>query len=273
MFIYKEHNVRKLFIFILLLLTARSFSQPLTARQIEADLQATYAKVLAYRTKEEIGSWDSVARYNEAFREKLAHYTTRVPATLAHPFDSLRKTHIDIVTSEDGLLRIYSWDTWLGGTMHHFENVFQFRAGGKVSSRAVYASDPHGAEYVPFYSQLFTLKANGKTYYLAVYNGIYSNRDASQSVRVFAIENGRLNDRVRLFKTGSGLVDAIEVPFDFFSVVDRPERPLRLIKYDPGQKLLYIPVVVEDGRVTDRFIVYRFTGTYFEKVQKKAGKP
>jgi hypothetical protein len=53
--------------------------------------------------------------------------------------------------------------------------------------------------------------------------------------------------------------------FDFFSVVDRPDRPVQLIKYDGVKKTLTIPVVLEDGKVTGRTIVYQFTGQYFER--------
>jgi hypothetical protein len=57
----------------------------------------------------------------------------------------------------------------------------------------------------------------------------------------------------------------ISVEFDFFSVVDRPERPLKLIKFDKTKTIIYIPVVYEDGKVTDKFIQYKFNGKYFEK--------
>ena len=51
--------------------------------------------------------------------------------------------------------------------------------------------------------------------------------------------------------------------------MDKPERPVRLIKYDKIKKIIYIPIVLEDGKVTDRYIQYKFNGSYFEKVTKK----
>ena len=83
---------------------------------------------------------------------------------------------------------------------------------------------------------------------------------------VNAIENGKLNENVKLFKTREGLTSGINVPFDFFTVVNRPERPLKLIKYDDTKKTLSIPIVYENGKVTNRFIVYKFNGKYFERV-------
>jgi len=75
-----------------------------------------------------------------------------------------------------------------------------------------------------------------------------------------------LNDTLKLFKTKTNLLNEIEVNFDFFSVVQRPERPLRLIKYDPDKKIIYIPIVLENGKVTDRYILYQFKGQYFEQI-------
>lgn len=243
----------------------------MTVEQIEIDLHNTYSKLLSYRFGDSI-LWDSIETENSIFRNKIGHYTSSYPTTLTYKFDSLRKDNIDIVSSEDNLFRVYSWSTCMGGTMQDFENVFQFKSDDKVYSKVVYdtASFREG-DYIPFYSQIYTLKANNKTYYLAVNNGIYSTKDASQSIKIFTIENNCINDTVQLIKTKSGLLNSIDVSFDFFSVVDRPERPLRLIKYDNKSKIIYIPIVYEDGKVTDRFILYKFTGQYFEhiKTQKK----
>ena len=71
---------------------------------------------------------------------------------------------------------------------------------------------------------------------------------------------------LKLFKTKTDLLNEINVYFDFFSVVDRPERPLRLIKYDTDKKIIYIPIVFEKGKVTDRYILYQFNGQYFEHI-------
>jgi hypothetical protein len=75
-----------------------------------------------------------------------------------------------------------------------------------------------------------------------------------------------LNDTTKLIKTQKGLINEINVAYDVFSVVDRPERPIKLIKYDSDKKTIYIPVVYENGKVTNKFIVYQFNGQYFEHV-------
>jgi hypothetical protein len=92
-----------------------------------------------------------------------------------------------------------------------------------------------------------------------------------ESVDLFSIDGNQLNDNIKLIKTKSGLTQRLGFEYDFFSVVDRPERPIRLIQVNPKQKTIQIPVVMEDkefrngGRVTNRFITYKFNGQYFVK--------
>jgi len=141
--------------------------------------------------------------------------------------------------------------------------MYQYRANGKVYS--IHMEREEGDAGM-FYSDLFTIKASNKTWYLAISNAIFSTKDIRESISGFSIENGTLNDTLPMFKTKKRLLNSIDVDFDFFSVVDRPERPVKLIKYDPAKKIVYIPVVEENGRVTDRFILYQFKGRYFEHI-------
>ena len=258
-------------ILILLFATINLFSQTTTIEQIENDLHKSYQKILFYRLGTDSIFWDSLEIENKIFRNKLEQYTSKFPLTLTCNFDSLLKDNIDIVTSDDKLFRIYSWNTFLGGTMKDFGNVFQYKAADKVYSKIAYDSAEEDV-YIPFYSHIFTLKANGKSYYLAVNNGIYSTKDASQSIKIFTIENNSLNDTMKIIKTEEGLVNSIDVYFDFFSVIDKPERPLRLIKYDAKNKIIYIPVILGNGEVTDRYTLYQFTGQYFEYIKRKKNK-
>lgn len=250
---------------LLLFFQAQLFSQAKTGKQIDIELSRAYKKIEACRFSADTIDWHCLDIENRLFRKKMTDYTSANPSTLTSPLDSL-KTVINIADAGDHLFRIYSWDTDQGGTMHDFEAIFQYKSGDAVYSKAFYNDAADNDDYIPFYSKIFTLKANNKTYYLAISNGIYSNKDISQSVQVFTIEGNAINDKTKIIKTKSGLTHTIRIDFDFFSVVDRPERPLELIKYDADKKIIYIPIVLENGKVTNRFIRYQFTGQYFEKM-------
>lgn len=250
---------------LLLLATVNGYGQKVSMQKIEKELVTAYKKITDERDSEE-RNYDSLTKYNYDFAQKLSKYISEVSPSLNYEFDSLQSAGVDLVMSDDGLFRIYSWDTWQGGTMHDFTVAYQYKYKDKVYGMlAVDTAMPESERYLPFYSQIFTLKTERATYYLAIYNGIYSTKDASQGVRAFTIKNGRLID-ANIFMT-KRLRSTINCYFDFFSVVDRPERPLKLIKYDGKTKTLYIPIVHEDGQVTSKFITYRFNGKYFERVK------
>ena len=209
---------------------------------------------------------DSLIKANYQFQKNLLHYTSSNPATLSFAFAELTKVGVDIATSEDRLFRIYSWDNKEGGTMRFFNNVYQYKIGNKIFSQKVEhsANDEYPGS---FYSNTYTLKSGAKTYYLSVYHSIFSTSDSYQGIKVFSIGNNALNDGVKLIKTKSGLNNTLGFNFDFFSVVDFKERPVILIKYNPALKSFSIPVVLENGEVTDKKIIYKFTGQYFELIK------
>jgi len=250
---------------LFLLFTTTLFSQKKTIVEIENELQRSYQKIHFDRFGDDPIMGDSITSDAKKFKQKITKYISSYPEeTLACKFDSLKKENIHIVTSDDKLFRIYSWNSWLGGTMDDFENIFQYQSDHNVYYKNSLDKTSDDWDYVPFYSQIFTLKTDKKTYYLVIKNGIYSSKDASQTIQIFTIENNSLIDSVQLIKTKSEFVNSIEVSFDFFSVVDRPERPLQLIKYDKEKKVISIPIVNKKGKVTKKFILYKFNGEYFE---------
>ena len=92
-----------------------------------------------------------------------------------------------------------------------------------------------------------------------------SVRSFNQGVKVFAINGTALNDTAKLIQTRRGLKNSLGFAYDFFSVADRKERPVKLITYDPKTGRLKLAVVFDDGKVTNRWITYQFTGRYFER--------
>jgi hypothetical protein len=213
-----------------------------------------------------INRYDSIVAANTAFRTSLLAYTSTVRGTFTYDFKELEKEGLIIKTSEDGLFRIYSWDSWTGGTAHQFEAIFQYKVANKVVSKlAVYEDGDMGR----WYSNIYDLKVDNKTYYIGLYHEIYSSKDSYQGVKLFCIENNKLNESVRLFKTTTGIRNELGFEYNFLSVAHRPERPVKLIYYDKDDGQLHLAIVLEDGTVTKRFITYQFTGKYFERLKSR----
>ena len=247
---------------------------------IEADLNQSYKKIdqwAVYRNQHRVdatlGNYmranDSLGKATTIFGEKLQYYTAKYPSTIVQKFSSiaqkkdvLPKDKVEILTSTDGLFRIYSWDTRSDGTMYGFDHVFQYKTG--ANTKSILALDT-GRDYVYFYSNLYTIKVKNKTYYLAVYDGIYSSAGIGNGIQVFAIENGKLNSDVKLIKTTTGLHSQLYYEYNFSYVVDWKVRPT--IYFDGTLQEIRMPLIVEKGKVTHKFITYKFNGQYFEKVK------
>lgn len=237
--------------------------------QIERELVAAIKEIQKYSVYAGAYDEEKLPKAQDAFAEKLLKYT-KIPATLNYKFAALGES-MYIATSEDGKFRIYSWDLEDGGTMHDFARVYQYQAAdGKVYSKTdepVEEEDGAGS----FVTDIFTLDTSSGKVYIVCSTFIGSTMDNYQSAGLYKIKDGKLNEKVKLIKTKSGLTESLGFEYNFFSVVDRKERPVRLISFDKKTKTLRIPVVIEDkefpnGRVTNKFISYQFNGTYFVKV-------
>jgi hypothetical protein len=234
--------------------------QELAARLKQVDHWATFNDS-AYP---DINKFDSLEMSNNIFKSSLLAYTAAYPATLNYDFKELETLGLHIRTSEDRLFRIYSWDTYTGGTAHIFEAVFQYKADNKVFSKTIHGGE---GDFGRWYSNIYSLKADDKTYYIGLYHAVFSSKDLYQGIKLFSIENNTLNDNVRLIKTRTGVRNELGFGFNFFSVANRSERPVKLIYYEEDEKKLLLPIVMEDGKVTKKMMVYQFDGENFVQIQ------
>ncbi|MBX7173239.1 MAG: hypothetical protein K1X72_19880 [Pyrinomonadaceae bacterium] len=217
------------------------------------------------------GNYDDekLSKANEVFENNLLNYT-KIASTLSYGFPALNKMMMN-ATSEDGKFRIYSWDTETGGTMHDYSRIYQFRGGdGKVYSHGEPRADEEGGAGSFVYA-IYSVDSNNGKIYIVCSNFIGSTNDHYQSADLYKIEGNELKDKIKLIKTASGMTDTLNFEYNFFSVVDRKERPIKLIQFDKKTNTLKIPVVINDkefpnGRVTNKFISYKFNGTNFVKV-------
>ncbi|MEP6946509.1 MAG: hypothetical protein ABJA02_11375 [Acidobacteriota bacterium] len=205
---------------------------------------------------------------NRAIKKLLATAGKRRDV-LDYQFPQLQDS-MTIATSYDGKFRAYSWDAESGGSAAWNETIFQYLGrDGRV--RVSIPKYREGEVCPPFYSQIFQLGTAAGRLYVANSTSVCSNSLSVQKISLFRIAGSILDDKVRLIRTESGLQNSISFEYDFFSVVDHPERPIKLVFYDSKNKSFRFPVVIEDdktpqGRVTDKFITYRFNGKYFVKV-------
>lgn len=254
--------------FLLFVFAFPAFGQ--TNTKIEQELVGAIKEVRKYSTYGNSYDENKLGGANDAFEKSLLKYTKSI-ATLKYNFPKLGDLII-IATSGDGKFRTYSWDLEDGGTMHDYSTVYQYQgADGKIYSRADKKVSIEESGAGSFVYNIFPVSSNSGKIYAVCSTFIGSTSDHYGSVGLVKIKGRELINSVKLFKTKKGLTDSIGFEYSFFSVVDRSERPLKLIAFDEKTSTIKIPVVINDkefpnGRVTNKFINYKFDGNYFVKV-------
>jgi hypothetical protein len=251
----------------LMLGTLFSFAQESNCKELENNLIEIYHKAFPFFHSDR----DSLEYYSHLFTNRLTGYIEKHPETLKYSFQKLQDSlYFSIVTSEDQDFRMYSWDTWLGGTMDFYKNLYQFRSGNRIYTTDLGYGKEEG-DIGTFATDIHTLKTNNQLYYLVLSGGKTSTRDAYETIQVYSIKGKAVTDKVKLIKTPAGLSSYINVEYDFFSVDDSLQTPLHLIKYDAGRKIIHLPFVQEHGKVTRGYILYQFKGKYFHHILTKKG--
>jgi hypothetical protein len=241
-----------------------------TNQQIEKELVTHAKNIQKWSGYSEESNSELLEKENAVFRQKLLKYASTRPATIRYKFSELDE-FIDIATSPDKRFRIYSWDTGTGGTMHFFDNVYQF-IGRDDKIYAKGNEYQEGESIGAFFTDIFEVNTKSGKVYLTVSQSILSTSYKGQSIGLFKINGKTLDEDIKLIKTRSGIRNSVGFSYDFFSVVDRAERPVKLVHYNQKTKTFKFPVVIENekfpqGEVTGRWIKYRFNGRYFVKVK------
>ena len=239
-----------------------------TNEQIENELVSGIKEIQRYSIYGGEYDQQKLSNAQDVFQRQLLKFT-KVGSTLTYKFGELDGPMF-IVTSDDGRFRNYSWDLEDGGTMHRFARVYQYQgADGEVYSKMEQA--PEQGMGPGFVTDIFTLSTAKGNVYVVCSTFIASSKLHSQSADLYRIDGKGLNDKVKLIKTRSGVTNRLSFEYDNFSLMDREDRPTKLISFDEKTGVLKIPLIVKDteypdGRVTDRFISYKFDGAYFVRV-------
>jgi hypothetical protein len=199
-----------------------------------------------------------LALSSQQFTDSLTYLIKNNNSTLNYPFEKLQKENaLKMATSADKKLRVYSWDNNSGGTMRFFNQIYQFDANGNITVNASLASNDSQA----YFSKIYTVQnKNKESIYLVISNSILSSKYSVQHINAYKIGTENLQS-VAVFKTKTNTLDKISVEYDFFSVVDRPERPVELITLE--NNTLKIALVDDKQNVTSKNLIYEWNGDVF----------
>ncbi len=246
------------------------FAQTQIPKKIESDLSESFDKINYWYMQQADdttgNALDSLFSVNEEFENKFTDYVSKHPFTIKCPFDSLVSAGVEVVNSTDKLLRIYSWDTDLGGQQHNVYNIFQYKTGPETVD--LMYNVPETSYSVPADgNEIYDFTVNDKTYYLIHYISGVGINDHFEGVMIYAIEKGKLNTDVKLIKTKSGLHSHLNWHYTYAGSDDSSSASDSVEVFNPKTKTITIPLIDENDHVTDKSITYKFTDQYFEKVK------
>jgi hypothetical protein len=250
-----------------LILAVLVLAQPMYAqsvREIEDSTLSYLTKLQKHSNNFGDAQEDSLAKCNASLQNYLQVVLCKQPLSLPANFSRLVGSGLIIASSKDKKFRIYSWNTQDGGTMQGFNSIFQFQSGKIVCAKILYFDTFIDGQWTGpgyFYPNVYSIiSKNGKTFYLAIRKGIYSSAVHSVGVQCFAIENGLINDSVKIFKTKNEYLNNIDVSVDYTDIKKMTKEPD--IYFSSDNTKMYIPLIGND-MYKGKYLVYKFDGTNY----------
>lgn len=238
----------------------------------ETKLNLSFDKIQLYANSNDKIKFEEnyIENSNIKFERLLLDFTKYQPKTLIYKFENLTKKGLKVSSSKDGFFKIYSWDTESGGTMRSFKNVFQYKDGRKIHSENLISDKDEYGESMFTYEIIDQVISKNKTYYVVKCVFIGSSALSYHKIKIFSIGNDILHENAKLIKTSSGIKNELGYEIDFSSIVNREsnsvEMDYAMINYNKKDKIITIPLITANGKLTRKKINYKFNGEYFKKI-------
>jgi hypothetical protein len=173
---------------------------------------------------------------------------------------------MNILTSDDGYVRIYNWDTQKGSAGSYFDAVVQYRINDSTTGVSVLndiSKEPDGtgeARCGEWYTRLVTMqKKNGHPFYLFLSKSIYSDKASEFFIDAYMLSFYTLSP-ISVFINNTRARSTLSVPFEASAFSERlPE-----IRVTQDKAKVFVPGVNKiDGVPTGKYDVYVYDGNNF----------
>ena len=185
---------------------------------------------------------------------------------------------VNIATSDDGNIRIYSWDTQLGGTMIRWDNVIQYRSNGKLKSfegniwSIDESEEKNEIDFGCWTKAIYSFKRNdGQTIYVTESYFRESGSYGYSTLDAFYVSDGKLKMIEKAFVMPNNnyhIGTEYIIPSWYFSTDGKGWD--WIYSLDRDTQTFYVPVA-EDLELTDQYDLYKFNGNRFVHIKREGG--
>lgn len=204
---------------------------------------------------------DTTSAANSKFKQFLKAASAS-KGLFIDPLVDAQAAGLTVLESKDKKLRVYSWDSLTGGTMHFYESVAQFDVGGKYAYLDLNGPDPKEDEDPgpgALTTDLRTYETvDHKFVYLLLMIGTYSGMDHSHSISAYVIDGGKLKT-FPFFDTGKKRLSTIDCSFSSAQWNEGAN-----IQFGKDGKTMKIPIIDKNNAITGKFLLYAFNGNAFK---------
>lgn len=230
-------------------------------------------------------SWEKRDKVNRDFAKWLLKDT----CTYYYDFPSLTDSleTITIATSDDGKVRIYSWDTWMGGTMIDWDNVIQYRSADdklKTFDGCVWdiektsGDEEDEGDFGCYTKAIYSFqRKDGQTIYVTDSYFRESSMYGFNTLDAFCISDGKLQSVTDAFvtpdRTMKSDVGAEYIIPSWYFLTDGKGWDW-VFSLDKETQTFYVPVTGEEeipDCMTDQYDLYKFNGHQFVYIGRDGG--
>ena len=227
-------------------------------RSIENGKQAVAVDLLTTPTKLDTREIDSLASKmlaskddyrngsetdaEEVFIAKLLVFLKK-PESFNADFPGLKKFNIEILSADDGKMRIFYWLSPYSGSMWQVQNIIQYQTPhdsiATLFSNGLYEHSEYDVGPTPFFEHIYALRPVKQPTYLLLGNGQFSGMEPYGLCRTLTWEHGKFNINNKIFKDGDSTKSEL---FTAASLIDDPDpentRKMLTPAYNPQTKTL-----------------------------------
>ena len=165
-------------------------------------------------------------------------------------FTNLKKYDIQVLTADDGKLRIFYWLSPYSGSMWHVQNIVQYKDENNevtaLSFNNLYQDKDDEGSPTPFFDHIYTLNTSPQKTYLFTGYGQMSGTEPYTVAHALVIDHAKFSINKALFKIGKAVKTQLFAAAELKEDQDKEKLLAQLaISYNTKDKTISYPEVNE----------------------------